>query len=444
MFFVLFGLVLLMALPVLGAEACFTDVSADKWYYEEVKKAYQQGLMEGVSTTSFAPEQSLTQSMVVTVLGRLGDADSAQETTYSAWARGIRKGTDIPRSLLSADAPVTREQMAVFLCYYVEKNNIEVPTVVAPTFADGSTVSAWAKDAVDQVRRWGLMTRDDAGYFNPQAEMTRAEGATVFVRLNEILCEGHTPTLRLWQTDTGLEVDGDRILSSSALAAAVKTYGISKDSDAYQALKSINSRYSDELTDRSQPLLFFFEGVGSDSDPELRMNAMCVLIQNGKITYLNMNSTTIPDYPFEPSLNDGVAVPTLVSGIYDFDTVNHKSRYAALRVLSDSVVRFESTEKFYLATSGGIHIHRRYKNAPAPLSAGWANSVGCLMVGRAGTKATDEYATFLQTLGVISEGTGGTAKYQTQVTGKLIVDRTYAGDYLSAVGYSDEAIALLG
>jgi hypothetical protein len=289
------------------------------------------------------------------------------------------------------------------------------------------------------------MTRDSQGYFNPQAEMTRAEGASLFVRLNEILCDGHTPTLRLWQTDTCVKEEPTNwILSSSALAAAVKTYGISKSSDAYQALLSINSRYADEITDRSQPLLFFFEGVGSDSDPSLRMNAMCVLIQDGQITYLNQNSTTIPDYPFLPSLNSGIPVPTLVSGIYDFDTVNHKSRYAALRVLNDSVVRFESTDKFYLSTSGGIHIHRRYQNAPIPLSAGWANSVGCLMVGTAGTKATDEYATFLQTLGVISETSGGTAKYQTQVTGKLILDRTYAADYLSAVGYSDEAIALLG
>jgi hypothetical protein len=444
MFFVLFGLMCLLTQPVLGLDACFSDVSSDQWYYDAVKSAYQQGLMDGVSSTRFAPEEALTQSMAVTVLGRLVDADSAQETTFSAWSKALRKATGIPKAQLDADASVTREQMAVFLCYYVEKNNLELPTVVAPTFADGSKVSSWASEAVDQVRRWGLMTRDSEGCFNPQAELTRAEGAALFVRLNEILCDGHTPTLRLWQTDTALEEDSDRILSSSALAAAVKTYGISKDSDAYGALKSINSRYADEITDRSQPLVFFFEGVGSDSDPALRMNAMCVVIQNGKITYLNMNSTTIPDYPFLPTLNDGVAVPTLVSGIYDFDTVNHKSRYAALRVLNDSVVRFESTEKFYLATSGGIHIHRRYRNTPIPLSAGWANSIGCLMVGSAGTKATDEYATFLQTLGVISEGTGGTAKYQTQVTGKLIVDRTYAADYLSAVGYSDEAIALLG
>lgn len=41
-----------------------------------------------------------------------------------------------------------------------------------------------------------------------------------------------------------------------------------------------------------------FEGVGNNSSASKRMNAMCVVVKNGDIVYLNRNCSTIPDYPF--------------------------------------------------------------------------------------------------------------------------------------------------
>ena len=66
---------------------------------------------------------------------------------------------------------------------------------------------------------------------------------------------------------------------------------------------------------------------------------MCVVVKDGQILYLSLCCSTIPDYPF-PRKNDGDDVPTLVSGVYSFDTVNHNGKYAALRVLDDHVIRF--------------------------------------------------------------------------------------------------------
>ena len=48
---------------------------------------------------------------------------------------------------------------------------------------------------------------------------------------------------------------------------------------------------------------------------------MCVVVQNGKITCINRNSATIPDYPFDPERNDDTDMPTLKSGIYSFKTL---------------------------------------------------------------------------------------------------------------------------
>lgn len=242
-------------------------------------------------------------------------------------------------------------------------------------------------------------------------------------------------------------------ISTSALKSAASKYDIDTDSEAYEALESINTKYASKFStaEKKGTLIFMFEGVGSDSSSSNRMNAMCVVVQNGKITYINQNSSTIPDYPFDPSHNKGennedIPMPTLKSGIYSFTTVNHgnKSPYAALKVSNAKVLRFRNTSDFYDSTSTGINVHRRSTNDIAPQNATWANSSGCILIGKSGTASSSEYAKFIQTIGIVGSSAKGNAKYSTKVTGKIVVDRTYAADYLKSVGYSTSAIKALG
>lgn len=44
----------------------FTDVSADVWYAEAVSYCQQQGILNGISDNTFAPEETLTRAMLVT------------------------------------------------------------------------------------------------------------------------------------------------------------------------------------------------------------------------------------------------------------------------------------------------------------------------------------------------------------------------------------------
>ena len=169
-----------------------------------------------------------------------------------------------------------------------------------------------------------------------------------------------------------------------------------------------------------------------------------MVVQNGKITYINRNSSTIPDYPFNPEKNDNTDMPTLKSGIYNFKTVNHNSSYAALKVSDAEVLRVSDEENYYTDTSNGINIHRRSSNSISSSSNSWVNSAGCLLVGKTGTGSGSEYAEFIQTLGIVKSNASATAKYKTKVTGKIVVDRTYAEDYLSDVGYHADAIEQLG
>ena len=135
------------------------------------------------------------------------------------------------------------------------------------------------------------------------------------------------------------------IVSQQEIASAASQYGISPSSNAFAALQLINSYYDRLSSSLSATLVFFFEGVGNNSSPSARMNAMCVVIKDGRIKYINRNSSTIPDYPFDPSRNDWTAMPTLESGVYTIKPVNHKGLhsttppYAGLNVRGDHVLR---------------------------------------------------------------------------------------------------------
>src|SRR5699024_7527211 len=49
-------------------ETVFSDVSSSAWYAEAVNYVYENGLMTGISSTQFAPNNTLTRAMVVQTL----------------------------------------------------------------------------------------------------------------------------------------------------------------------------------------------------------------------------------------------------------------------------------------------------------------------------------------------------------------------------------------
>lgn len=236
-------------------------------------------------------------------------------------------------------------------------------------------------------------------------------------------------------------------ISPAEIATTAAANGIAPGTNAYKALQSLNSTYAARLSDEDErgTVVAMFEGVGSDASASLRMNAMCVVIRNGDIVYLNRNCTTIPDRPFDP-YQSGVrysGTSTVRSGVYRFNTVNHKG-YAALRLVNATSVRHTSRTSCNVDSATGIDVHRRYTARPYTTNGGTANSSGCMLVGRTGTASTGEYARFIQALRIVGANARGNAAYANKISGRFILDRTYAADYLKRVGYTDAAIRLIG
>ncbi len=176
--------------------AKFIDLDKAAWYYEYVKTVVEKGLMKGVSETKFAPNATLTRAMFVTILHRVeGEptvVDGVQFTDVAAgqyyqnavkWAsaNGIVQG--VSETEFAPDVEVTREQMAAMIARYAYYKKIEVSAEDDVNYTDNNMISEYAKNAVVVTNKIGILIGNDDGSFAPQRNATRAEAATLFVRL---------------------------------------------------------------------------------------------------------------------------------------------------------------------------------------------------------------------------------------------------------------------
>ncbi len=142
----------------------------------------EQGLFYGTSDTTFAPNDSMTRAMVLTVLHRMsGDTTYAQgESWYQdgvnwAMAQGISDGTDL-------EGTVTREQLIAMLWRYAEEPDGEDSTDLSH-FTDLDSLSDWAQTAMVWAYGNGVISGRTDTTLAPQEGATRAEVAALLMRL---------------------------------------------------------------------------------------------------------------------------------------------------------------------------------------------------------------------------------------------------------------------
>lgn len=169
--------------PDTGKNLPFTDVSANNWFYDGVKYAYENGLMNGTSSNAFSPNANTTRGMIVTILARVEGVNTSGALWYAAgqkWAmdNGISDGTNMP-------GVITREQLATILYRYAKQKGYDVSKSAALTgFSDADKVSGYAAEAMQWAVAEGLLQGSN-GKLNPQGSATRAQVATILMRFME-------------------------------------------------------------------------------------------------------------------------------------------------------------------------------------------------------------------------------------------------------------------
>ncbi|MGN0962557.1 MAG: S-layer homology domain-containing protein, partial [Clostridia bacterium] len=178
----------------------FTDLKEDGWYLDSVRYVYFNGMMKGMSETSFEPDTALTRAMYVTMLYRLSGepavkvgnvyADVKGDEWYAkavSWGteNGIVEGYDGKFSPMDS---ITREQMAAMMYRYAELNGCDVSASASfDTFSDGNTVSDWAKEEMGWAVASKLIQGHEDGTLEPQGNATRAQAAAVLQRFAEMI-----------------------------------------------------------------------------------------------------------------------------------------------------------------------------------------------------------------------------------------------------------------
>lgn len=161
----------------------FVDVTEDKWYYDAVAYVYQQGIMVGMSETTFEPNTTVNRAQVVQMLynlegqpqvsGDSGFSDIRDDQWYAkavAWASandvvaGYEDGTFRPTRA------VTREEFAQILYNYAKFKGYDLSASAdLGKFPDSGQVSSWAETALGWPMATGLSTATTTAGWTPRA-----------------------------------------------------------------------------------------------------------------------------------------------------------------------------------------------------------------------------------------------------------------------------------
>ncbi len=185
-----------------GEQLPFSDVDSDDWFFEAVRYAYDNGIMDGMGGGRFAPNSKLTRGMMVTVLWRLEGEPTGSEAAFddvseNAWyaeavnwaaENGIVNGYG--DSKFDPNGEITREQMAVMILRYAQHKSHDVSAKGdLGSFTDGGETSGWAVESVEWAVGAGLLNGMGNNVLSPDGSATRAEAATILMRFSETIAK---------------------------------------------------------------------------------------------------------------------------------------------------------------------------------------------------------------------------------------------------------------
>ena len=184
------------------SDAVFSDVPATHWAYASVMELQKRGIINGVQKGIFAPNAEVTRAQFMKMLAgvagaQVGEPDKALPftdvaegswyTPYVAWAYQTGVVNGVSATSFAPDAPISRQQICAMLQRLAEKQGITLPEKAAEiTFKDQESIQDYAKAAVTAMQKAGLLSGYKDGTFRPANHATRAESAKILAAFLEI------------------------------------------------------------------------------------------------------------------------------------------------------------------------------------------------------------------------------------------------------------------
>lgn len=180
----------------------FTDVK-NHWGKPYIQLAAAKGLVEGVGGGLYDPNRSVTRAeftaMLVRALGRdisTGNPAPYDDLKQGAWyfdevvkAKELGLLDFVSGTQFKPDQPLTREEMASMLAAGISLEQLPITkeNVTLNEYKDLASVNAAFLEDVRLMVKLNIMTGTSEDTFSPKGETTRAQAATVFVRMLQIL-----------------------------------------------------------------------------------------------------------------------------------------------------------------------------------------------------------------------------------------------------------------
>ena len=176
-------------------ELPFTDVPQTAWYHESVQKAWEIGLIDGVTKTQFQPDGTLTVAQAIKLAAALYQMEHEGEVALTngrinwydsyvsyAVANGIIEKDYASYTAAQMNAAITRAEF-VHIFHGAESTYKAINQVADGAIPDVKSGDAFASD-IYEFYRAGILTGSDAkGTFHPASSIKRSEVATILLRM---------------------------------------------------------------------------------------------------------------------------------------------------------------------------------------------------------------------------------------------------------------------
>ena len=177
----------------------FADVRESDWYRSAVAYVYEQGLMNGITADRFGPDEPTTRGMIVTIFHRLEGSPEAPAPAFPdvradfyyaqpiAWAEANGIVTGYEDGTFGPEDNITREQLAAILYRFARYKGWDTGAGVSlERFPDAGRISPYAVQPIAWAVGEGLISGMANGTMSPGGTATRAEAATILMRLEAL------------------------------------------------------------------------------------------------------------------------------------------------------------------------------------------------------------------------------------------------------------------
>ena len=170
----------------------FSDISPDAWYYDSIRGAYEYGIMDGKSAEAFDPSGSLTIAETIKLAACLHkgyytgamDFATGDAPWYSPYADYAIENKIIDGSYMNYNGAAARSDFAIIIEAAMPDESITpINRVDDGAIPDVFEYYSYGQ-AVYKLYRAGILAGSDSeGTFLPGRTLTRAEAATIVMRI---------------------------------------------------------------------------------------------------------------------------------------------------------------------------------------------------------------------------------------------------------------------